>query len=302
MKDRTTIRFIIAMLCGLTFMSCHNPQNNFWNSKNAYLGQTPPGDTPEIFAKGILDDSCIVLGTVAFSADGKAFYYSYAQRWFDANGSGTKQIVFKDGKWQKPKVIAEKLANPSLSSNGKTLYVGDGFGVWTLNVTENECTKPELWIKKAYGLYNFQATNSGTFYMGSDSNYGNKYDYTKCDFSTLTISDKDTVASSLGKPLNTDGFDGDFFIAPDESYIIISTKETKTFETELWISFRLKDGSWSEPKSLGDKINNGLAHRFGQYVSPDGKYLFYTWGTSEADSNIYWVRFDTLLEKLKPKE
>jgi hypothetical protein len=37
-------------------------------------------------------------------------------------------------------------------------------------------------------------------------------------------------------------------------------------------------------------------------VTPDSKYLFYTWGTSAKDSAIYWVRFDTLLESLKPKQ
>ncbi len=99
--------------------------------------------------------------------------------------------------------------------------------------------------------------------------------------------------------MNTPAFDGDFYIAPDESYIIISAKETKTYECELWISFKKKNNTWSDPKSLGPLINKGLAHRFGQYVSPDGKYLFYTKGTGEADCNFYWVRFDTLLKRLR---
>jgi hypothetical protein len=49
-------------------------------------------------------------------------------------------------------------------------------------------------------------------------------------------------------------------------------------------------------------IADGLAHRWGQYVSPDGKYLFYTRGTSEKDCAIYWVRFDDLLKSLRPKQ
>jgi hypothetical protein len=53
--------------------------------------------------------------------------------------------------------------------------------------------------------------------------------------------------------------------------------------------------------SLGPKINNGLAHRWGQFVTPDHKYLFYSYGTSEKDCAIYWVRFDRLLESLRPK-
>jgi hypothetical protein len=135
--------------------------------------------------------------------------------------------------------------------------------------------------------------------LGSNGNQGSKSDWSTYDFCKMTITGKDTTISSLGTAINTPAFDGDFFIAPDESYIIISARETPTYESELWISFRQADRSWSSPCSLGPKINDGLAHRFGQYVSPDGKYLFYTRGTSEQDCNIYWVRFDTLLNDLK---
>ncbi len=75
--------------------------------------------------------------------------------------------------------------------------------------------------------------------------------------------------------------------------------ETKDFECELYISFRKSDKTWGDPKSLGSLINKGVAHRWGQYVTPDNKYLFYTQGTSEKDCHIYWVRFDSLLKKLK---
>ncbi len=156
-----------------------------------------------------------------------------------------------------------------------------------------------LFLDKPYGLYNFMPTKSGVYYTGSNANQGSKRDYSTYDFCTLTISGRDTVIKSLGSPLNTPAFDGDFYIAPDESYIIISAKETKTYECELWISFRKMDKTWTSSQSLGPLINEGLAHRFGQYVSPDGKYLFYTKGTGEKDCNFYWVRFDTLLKWLQ---
>jgi hypothetical protein len=301
-RNVLTVSLLTVFFC-LVSMPNLNAQSDFWKSKDAYLGQIPPADEPKIFGKGILADSGIVLGRVTFSNDGKAFYYSFARHWFDDNGSGTKEIKFDGKKWQKPKVIAENITNPAFSADGKTLYLGAGNGaVWVLNNTENDWTKPKFWLEKTYGLYNFQATNSGTFYTGSNGNQGSKNDWSTYDFCKLTISGKDTVISSLGNSINTPAFDGDFFIAPDESYIIISAKETKTYESELWISFRKKDKSWTSPKSLGDKINNGLAHRFGQYVTPDGKYLFYTKGTNEADCNIYWVRFDALFKQLKPEE
>ena len=46
-------------------------------------------------------------------------------------------------------------------------------------------------------------------------------------------------------------------------------------------------------------INNGLAHRWGEYVTPNNKYLFYSYGHGPQDCALYWVRFDDLLEDLR---
>jgi hypothetical protein len=294
------LKKLFLFLIGILFSNQIQAQKAFLQSKNAYLGQKPPGDIPQIFGKGILADSGIVLGKVNFSKDGKAFYYSFGRHWFDDSGSGTKEIRWDGTKWQKPRVIAEKITNPALSPDGTKLYLG-GSGVWVLNKTNIGWSAPKFWMDRPYGLYNFQEANSGAFYLGSNGNQGSKNDWSTYDFCKMNINGNDTTVTNLDKSINTPAFDGDFFIAPDESYIIVSAKETKTYESELWISFRNKDKTWSTPISLGDKINNGLAHRFGQYVSPDGKYLFYTYGTGEADCNIYWVRFDTLIKKLKKK-
>jgi Putative Ig domain len=273
---------------------------NFWDSPEAYFGQTPPNEIPEIFAPKMLIDSGIVLGTVSFSKDGKSFYYTYARHWFDSKGTGVKQITFDGGKWNKPKVLLEDLANPTLSTNGNTLFLGGpGSTVWRSELIGGKWAKPAIWLDKRYGLYNFQQTISGNYYAGSNANQGRKDDYSTYDFCMMTISKTDTVVNSLGIPLNTEGFNGDFYIARDESYIIVSANETPTYECELFISFRKADKTWTNPKSLGAAINDGLAHRFGQYVTPDKKYLIYTRGTGESDCNFYWVKFDSLLKRLK---
>ena len=284
----------------MIFAKALNAQTNFWNSSDAYLGQIPPKDAPKVFAQDLLADSGIVLGRVGFSKDGKEFYYGYAQHWFDSKGSGVKQLAYDGTKWGKPKIIVENFAIPTLSIDEKKLFFNDNNSrIWQSERVDNAWTPPVIMLDKKYGLYNFQPTNSGTCYVGSNANQGDKNDYTSYDFCTLTMSGNDTVITSLGKPLNTPGFEGDFFVAPDESYMIISTKETKDYDCELWISFRKMNKSWTNPKSLGPLVNDGVAHRFGQYVSPDGKYLFYTKGTSEKDTHIYWMRFDNLLQKLK---
>lgn len=292
----------LSVILLLNACAATKAQTNFLNSSDAYFGQTPPSDMPKIFAPGMLADSGIVLGRVAFSKDGTEFYYGYARHWFDFNGTGIKQIKFDGKKWSKPIIVVESLSNPALSMDETKLYFGGkNSDVWQSEKINNAWSTPTLFLDKQYGLYNFQPTNSGVFYVGSNATEGSKRDYSTYDFCTLTISKTDTVIKSLGTPLNTPAFDGDLYIAPDESYIIISAKETKTYECELYISFRKADKGLTEPVSLGSKINEGLAHRFGQYVSPDGKYLFYTKGTGEKDCHFYWMRFDKLLESLRPK-
>lgn len=280
------------------FIQCKPNKNaDFWESPNAYLGQKPPSGTPEIFAKGILVDSGIVLGRVAFSADGKDFFFTYAAHWFDSDNSGTNVISFNGKEWSKPQLLAENVSNPTLSIDGNKLY----FGVSGSNVSLSEkvngiWTKPKEYLNKSYGLYNFMPTKIGNYYVGSGPD---KNDYSGYDFSIFTMTENDTTVRSLGSPINTVGFDGDLYVAPDESYMLISAEESATYESKLHITFRNKDGSWTPSKSISEEINEGLAHRFGQYVSPDGKYLFYTQGTSEEDCHIYWVRWDDILDKLR---
>jgi len=156
-----------------------------------------------------------------------------------------------------------------------------------------------VYLKTIFGTYMFMPTLSGTYYIASNVHPGKLKDYSDYDISTLRFTGKDTTVTSLGVPLNTPGFDGDFYVARDESYIIISNKETKDFECELAISFRKADGTWTAPASLGPAINDRVAHRWGEYVSPDGKYLFYSTGTSPKDCHIVWVRWDRLLAKLR---
>lgn len=278
-------------------------QTNFWNSAQAYLGQTPPLDTPRVFAPDLLvKDGGIALDRVTFSEDGKEFYYCYAQRWFDAKGSSIKYFVYDSLGWAGPKILHKEYYGPTFSPDGKTLFfISKEKGtVFQSRRMISGWTEPEVFLKRNYGVYDFMLTRSGTMYAASNINSGID-NFQSYDICVLPDSQKDTIARTLGKPLNTPGFDGDFFISADESFMIISANETKNFESELHISYRRKDKTWTSPVSLGTLINDGLAHRWGQYVTPDNKYLFYTKGTSEKDCHIYWVRFDKLLQELKPR-
>jgi len=294
--------FLIIALLPLTVMA----QGSFWKTKDAYLGQKRPLDTPYVFAnKMLVPDSGMAMDRSAFSADGKEYYYSNAQNWFDGRSTRLKYFKFENGKWNGPFVLAKGFYTPSLSADGQTMYLAGGRSdnqhsyFYAVHRQGNGWTQPEVFLKTTFGLYDLMPTNSGLFYVGSNGRQGNQRNYQDYDFCSLKISQGDTVVQSLGKEINTPAFDGDFYVAPDESYMIVSYKEKPDYECELGISFRRADGSWPAPINLGPLINDGDAHRWGEYVTPDGKYLFYTKGTSAKDCHLYWVRFDTLKKRLR---
>ena len=291
----------------LLLVALNSYSQNIWNTPAACLGQKPPSDTPQIFALNLLTQKdTFAFDRVAFSEDGREFYYPSNTTWFNAKNAKVRYFKYADNRWQGPWVLDEHYYAPTFSMDGKTLYL-EGVQtdtlnsiIWQVNRTaDGGWSQPTPYVREPYGLYMFMPTKSGVCYVGSNTVPGKRKDYSTYDICTLTMANGDTTVKDLGAPINTPGFNGDFYIAPDESYMIVSANETTDFHCELYISFRRKDHSWTTPVSLGPLINNGTAHRWGEYVTPDGRYLFYSYGTSPKDCHLYWVRFDSLLKKLR---
>jgi hypothetical protein len=82
---------------------------------------------------------------------------------------------------------------------------------------------------------------------------------------------------NLGPVVNSPGNEGDTFVAPDESYLILNSRghERGPDGGGLFISFRADDGSWSTPVSLGG-VMRADAFDFCPMVSPDGAYFFFS--------------------------
>jgi hypothetical protein len=109
---------------------------------------------------------------------------------------------------------------------------------------------------------------------------------------------------NVGPPINTDSSEGDTYVAPDESYLIVTSRRPGgSGSADLYISFREDGGGWSEPVNLGESINSPNVD-FCPMVAPDGKYLFFSrrWGASWDETTrceIYWVDA-RVLERFRP--
>ncbi|HSG27216.1 MAG TPA: hypothetical protein VLA34_01960, partial [Candidatus Krumholzibacterium sp.] len=101
-----------------------------------------------------------------------------------------------------------------------------------------------------------------------------------------------------GGTVNTEYSEAHPFIAPDESYLIFNSRRPGgAGEGDLYVSYRLDDGSWTEAVNL-EALNTPYGD-WGATVSPDGKYLFFTRNMT-GNGDIYWVSTD-IIEELRPR-
>ena len=106
------------------------------------------------------------------------------------------------------------------------------------------------------------------------------------------------VPENLGPVINSENYEGDVFIAKDESYLIVSISgsEDSFGKGDLYISFLQTDGSWSPLKNMGSAVNSSK-REFCPMVSHDGKYLFFS-TKRNGEGDIFWVDAK-IIESLK---
>lgn len=279
-----------------------------------YLGQTPPTDTPVIFAPGIISKTTLEHSAAIFSSDGNEVY------WVSRENQESKLSIWMmqriNNRWTEPEIInllgdSVNLFDPYLTIDGKKLYFGaDKNGnadIWYAERQGNTWNKPQnigLPINNKDGQCQGSLTENGTIYYIDYRVIDKKWtcDILKSKFKNGVILKPDTLPVSINSKSSEDWTP---FIAPDESYIIFSSRREQKYG-DLYISFHdIQTDYWSEAINLGESINSPSQETF-PVVSPDGRYLFFTrWTDEKNDMDVYWVSssfIDSLKEKYLEKK
>lgn len=262
-------------------------------NEGEYLGQVPPGDKPKVFPLYV-KPGCFAAERIAISNDGKEIYYSEIEGYYPIRGENIKRYTFSGGKWTGPFNLFNGYG-PALSITGDTLYFerkdSTRSSLAYISIRNgSDWGQPKRILTQFDTAHYYQPTWSGNFYISTRS----KNTAGLSDWCRIIINGPDTSSLSLGRPLNTGGENQDFFVSRDESFMIVTNRPT------LAISYRNNNGNWTNPRSLGEKINFGLGS-WGPWVTPDNKYLFYSTGTKPdySDVAVYWVRIDSAIDSLK---
>ncbi len=294
------IFLIISLFVGFT------KQNTSLVLRGAYLGQKPPGLTPEIFAKGIISTEKGELNCV-FTPDGNEIYLTCR-----LDGINTIMTLRQiEGRWSERKVASfsgkYSDVDPYITPDGKRLYfsskrpltkIGDAkdSDIWYVEKnSDNEWGRPvRLEEPNSIGKddYYTSISTNGTLYFSIFEQHGSPGNL----YFSKYVNDEFTKPVLLENPISTKFNDHDPFIAPDESYLIFTSNREGGFgKGDLYICYKNADGKWSEPINMGEKINT-KGYDYAAMLSPDGRYLFFT-RYINGNGDIYWVDAKIIVQR-----
>ena len=277
--------------------------------KGKYMGLKPPGLTSIMLAPNFISTEEAEFGSV-FNSTGTEFYYGV-----DVNGkSEIRYTELVNDQWTEPTVFLSHerygYNDPFLSNDEDRLYfiskrAFDGIGnlkdvdIWYVQKEEEGWSEPinaGLNINSEGNEYYISFTNDGTLYFSSNVNAseeskGSDYDI----YYSKYIDGEFRKPVVLNESINTEDYEADVFISPDESYIIFcSTRESGFGQGDLYISFKNSDDSWSKAINMGKEINT-QHYEYCPFVTKNGKYLLYT-----SSQDIYWISME-IVEELRKK-
>ena len=296
--------YICLLILATFFVVNLIARDDFPVLKGPYIGQKPPGQKPSIFMPGLLNTKEKGAFCTVFSPDLKEFYCVSYQR--DVEDSGfICQMKMVNNLWTKPVTSSFSkygLDNDmTMSSDGNRMI----FRSWRALPNGN---KPKnhsyLWIteRKKDGCSEAKPFLCGgapvrTGYPSIALN-DNVYFTFRGDeglgiYRTKPVKGRYSTPEFVTKVFSSEIIHGDMFIAPDESYMIVSCRDEEeklgNGLLDLYILFKKADGSWTNPLNMGKEINTGAGENCPQ-LSPDGKYFFFNRYDPETKTgNMYWM-------------
>jgi Tol biopolymer transport system component len=279
---------ISARFTFILFLTGCTGKNNFPLLKGPYLGQKPPGITPEIFAPGIISRGYAEY-QISFTQDGKELFlwlgenrpYSVILSMKeDKSGWGSFHICSFSGKYVDMKCSLSPDGNRLLFSSNRPRQGNgepeDNLDIWYVERSPEGWSQPRRFdsaVNTDSHDYYPTLSETGNLDFMSDRPGGTGED--DIYYSPL-VNGKLTEAVNIGPAVNTILNEGDPYISPDESYLIFCSRDREGGfgNNDLYISFRNPDGSWTQAMNMEETINTA-AEEVCPIVSHNGRYFFF---------------------------
>jgi Tol biopolymer transport system component len=338
-----SVRLFVCLLClvgvGCTQDCCEDEargESVFAELRGPYLGQTPPGLEPEIFAPGIVSTG-LATRDIAITPDGNELYFAVTL--------GSRTMIMEsrqqDGVWTEPKVAPFSGRyldiEPAISPDGQRFF----FLSTRPQAGQEEKSGwvyQDIWVMDREGEdwgapYNLGApvnseapeyfpsvTADGTLYFTRE-----REDRVSETWRSRLVDGAYAEPEKLGPEVNCGSNRFNVSVAPDESFAIVPCLgcDDSFGGVDYYVVFRSADDTWSEPINMGPAINQPAGREWSASLSPDGTYLFFmssrAYGETSVpltstsitgllelstqpgwgSSDIWWVSAD-VIEQLRP--
>lgn len=256
-----------------------------------YLGRKSPDSIPEILAPNFISKRNEHEFGSVFSNNGLELFYGV----HSFGKAETRHTKLENGVWSEPVTILshEKYGynDPFLSPDEQRLYFISNqakaeseeldYDIWYVQRLDSGWSEPiNAGMNSVANEYYVSFTSDTSMYFSSNRDQSSGYDIFKSKLEDGVYQKPE----KLSEAVNSDEYEADVFVAPDESYLIFcSIREEGSGEGDLYISFKSDDGTWSQAKGMGDQINTDK-HELCPVVTRDGKYFLFT-----RAGDIYWV-------------
>lgn len=287
----------IVVLALILHQSCHP------SGPLQYIDTDVPDSIPKIFAPGIVSLKSRLEQNLTISSDGSEYVFGITDSSWDYTGILTVKLT--NGKVCLDTTVKyvdiNHCGEPFLSRDGEgLLFVGNyPFDLWKCSREGNGWASPvrlEPPINTAFLEVHPSLAANGTLYFASTRDGKSGLAGEGAIYSATLTDGQYSKVNKLEGDINL-GDAGDPAVSADESFIVFASFRSGGYgETDLYISFRLENTSWTTPKNLGRNINT-IAHEAGPFLSHDGEYLFFHRRERWKDptySDIYWVSTDVL--------
>lgn len=297
--EKKSCFYIFLLFVLLTIVSYAKDTKNTLDFSCKYFDSKLPEKGAKIFAEGVVSTKNQIEFGLYFDSDMKKFSFSRlipGKGWFIF---GSKK---KGNNWEELKKIKAKFR---YSFDGKYKYIEkvvDGknpnkrdadFNLWISKKEKNSWSELKNFGRpnNVKGHWNPFISVDGYIYFNAPNKDGkNNIFYTK-------LTDNGFGKIVLLEQVSTNNaVDVEPVVSPDGTYMVFYSAGRKdNFSSkmvgDLYVSFKLKNGTWSKAFNLGDKINSPREENFATF-SPDGKFLFFSSNkeSTRGFPSIYWIK------------
>ena len=227
-----------------------------------YFGLEEPGTTPKSFNPSILNlNSSFIFNAIYNIPDCNEFYFTKVE--LKENIYFSKNV---NGAWQPPQLASFSVkdyhdADPFFALEGNRVYFISSrpthsadkkydYNIWYADRIETGWGKPIVLpepINTPYEEYFFSISNKGNAFFASNRPKG----YGSFDIYKLKLMPDGSMSDpiNIGEPVNTEKYEFDPYISPDESFIIFDSDEHPGGygEDDLYVCFRIRTALGVKP-------------------------------------------------------